>query len=434
MNADLKNWQILAYGMLGFPLAFAALPLYVYVPRLYVDSVGLPLALVGALLLLTRFADALIDPLLGRWSDQVGNRRRLIALALPLLAIGLVALLAPPASAQAIWLIGALVVTFLGYSLATINYHAWGAELGASSQQRVQVTSIREFCSLGGVVLAASLPAILADDTATALQFLAWLFVPLLAIAALITLRGTPVSATLPVSAATSTPWRIVFHDQCFRRLLIVLAVGGIASAIPATLVLFFIADVLQLESWQGGFLAIYFVSGGLALPLWVKLAQRIGKVRAWSASMLLAICSFVWAFFLPTGDGISFAIICAASGAALGAELALPPALLADRLADGRRDGKALGGAGAYFGIWNFVTKFNLALAAGIALPLVSLGGYHATSMSVGAGDTLSSHGLLALAAVYALLPALIKAISLGLVWRWRDDLEGEKDAVLAI
>ncbi|MBP6280010.1 MAG: MFS transporter, partial [Rhodocyclaceae bacterium] len=199
MNADLKSWQILAYGMLGFPLAFAALPLYVYVPRLYVDSVGLPLALVGALLLLTRFADALIDPLLGRWSDQVGNRRRLIALALPLLAIGLVALLAPPDSAQAMWLIGALVVTFLGYSLATINYHAWGAELGSSSQERVQVTSIREFCSLGGVVLAASIPAILADDTATALQFLAWLFVPLLAIAALITLRGTPVSATLPV-------------------------------------------------------------------------------------------------------------------------------------------------------------------------------------------------------------------------------------------
>ena len=32
--------QMLAYGALGFPLAFAALPLYVHVPQLYADSVG----------------------------------------------------------------------------------------------------------------------------------------------------------------------------------------------------------------------------------------------------------------------------------------------------------------------------------------------------------------------------------------------------------
>jgi len=204
-----------------------------------------------------------------------------------------------------------------------------------------------------------------------------------------------------------------------------VLAVGGIASAIPATLVLFFIADVLQLQEWQGLFLVIYFVCGGLALPGWVALARRHGKVRAWMASMVLAIASFVWAFLLDAGDGIAFALICAASGAALGAELALPPALLADLLAElrtaGRRDGRAAAGAGAYFGVWNFVTKFNLALAAGIALPLVALFGY-----KVGAGDT-ASQSLLALAATYALLPAAIKVISLLLLWRWQHQFEGK-------
>jgi Na+/melibiose symporter-like transporter len=136
-------------------------------------------------------------------------------------------------------------------------------------------------------------------------------------------------------------------------------------------------------------------------------------------ASMALAIASFVWAFLLETGDGVAFALICAASGAALGAELALPPALLADLLADGRRAGRETAGAGAYFGVWNFVTKFNLALAAGIALPLVSLGGY-----KVGAGDG----GLMALSAVYALLPAAIKVISMLLLWRWKTHFEGSK------
>jgi Na+/melibiose symporter-like transporter len=212
-----------------------------------------------------------------------------------------------------------------------------------------------------------------------------------------------------------------VFADPRFRRLLVVLAAGGIASAIPATLVLFFIADVLRLPEWQGLFLVIYFVCGGLALPAWVALARRHGKLRAWMASMVLAIFSFVWAFLLDAGDGIAFALICAASGAALGAELALPPALLADLLADGRRAGRAAAGAGAYFGVWNFVTKFNLALAAGIALPLVALGGYE-----VGAGDTAGAQGLAALAATYALLPAAIKLVSLWLLWRWKPHFEG--------
>ena len=401
--------QVLAYGALGFPLAFAALPLYVHVPRLYAENAGLPLALVGLLLLAARFADALADPLLGLWSDRVGNRRRLILLALPPLGLGLAALLAT------------LALTFLGFSLATINYHAWGAELGDTPQRSLRVTASREGFALAGVVVAAALPALLAADTGTAMARLGWIFLPLLALAALATLIGTPAAAPGPTAGGRAA-LVAVLADRGFRRLLAVLAVGGIAAAIPATLVLFFIADVLRLEHQQGLFLAVYFVCGGLALPAWMALARRIGKLRAWALSMLLAIASFVWAFALAPGDAFAFGLICAASGAALGAELALPPALLADRLAARRAQGEDTGGTGAYFGVWNFVTKFNLALAAGIALPLVSLAGYR-----VGAGDT-AAQGLLELAAVYALLPAALKLAALALLWRWRADFTEEQ------
>ena len=414
--------QVLAYGALGFPLAFAALPLYVHVPRLYAESAGLPLAVVGLLLLAARFADALVDPLLGLWSDRVGNHRRLILLALLPLGLGLAALLAPPDTAGAGWLLATLALTFLGFSLATINYHAWGAELGDTPKQSLRVTASREMFALAGVVVAATLPALLASDTGTAMARLGWIFLPLLALAALATLAGAPPAAA-PARPAASGHGALtaVLADRGFRRLLAVLAVGGIAAAIPATLVLFFIADVLRLDGLQGLFLAIYFVCGGLALPVWMALSRRIGKLRAWALGMLLAIASFVWAFALDPGDGIAFGLICAASGAALGAELALPPALLADRLAARRACGEDTGGTGAYFGIWNFVTKFNLALAAGIALPLVSIAGY-----KVGAGDT-APQGLLALAAVYALLPALLKLAALAMLWRWRADLTEE-------
>mgnify|MGYP007105318855 CR=1 FL=1 len=56
----------LAYGLLGLPLAFAALPLYVVLPHYYASNLGLPLASVGALLLLVRLIDAY-------WAETLGN-------------------------------------------------------------------------------------------------------------------------------------------------------------------------------------------------------------------------------------------------------------------------------------------------------------------------------------------------------------------------
>ena len=73
---------------------------------------------------------------------------------------------------------------------------------------------------------------------------------------------------------------------------------------------------------------------------------------------------------------------------------------------------------AGAYFGIWNLVSKLNLALAAGVALPLLSVFGYRPTGAS-------APGGLAALSLTYALLPLAFKLLAAALLWRWRDSLE---------
>jgi Na+/melibiose symporter-like transporter len=430
-SPHLPTRALLAYGALGFPLAFVALPLYVHVPHLYASELGLSLAGVGLVLLLVRFGDALIDPWIGRVSDaqqassHYGARRKLILPALLPLAIGFVLLLSPPAGAGMIWLAVSLLICFIGYSVATINYHAWGAELANTPAQQglaVRITSTREGLALCGVIVAAVLPGLFANSDDSGLRALAWLFPPLLGLAALALWRGVPTSAK---SLERRTPTdalnlrQLLRADPGFVRLLLVLATGGVAAAIPATLVLFYIADVLQLGHWQGGFLALYFVAGAGAMPLWVKLADRFGKVTAWALAMAVAILSFLWAALLGPGDGIAFALICVASGAALGAELALPPALLAERL-NQRAESAAESQAGSYFGVWNFVNKFSLALAAGAALPLLDALGY-----KVGAGGTASGDSLAALAIVYALLPAIIKTLALVLLLRWRNHWE---------
>ncbi len=402
--------RLLAYGFLGLPLAFAALPIYVHVPRYYADSAGVPLAVLGGLLLGARLFDAAIDPWLGWVADRV-PRRRMVAAALVPFLVGFVALLNPPDVWVSAWLVLSLALTYLGFSAASVAYQAWGVDAGVDSRERTRLTASREGFGLAGVVLAAALPGLLAADLSQGVARLSWVLPPVLLLAAIVLFSGIDQGAARSRAAAPLLPsLRHVLGDAAFRRLLAVFVVNGMASALPATLFLFFVADVLRAESAGGPLLALYFVAGAASLPVWVRLAAMRGRVLAWLLAMVLAMLAFGGAVFLGPGDVLVFAVICVASGLALGADLALPAAIAADL-------GERLRRAGACFGVWNFLGKLNLALAAGVALPLLALFGYQPGKES--------GEGLLALSWVYALLPLVFKLLASVLLWRWRNFLD---------
>jgi Na+/melibiose symporter-like transporter len=417
----LGGGALAAYGALGAPLAMAALPLYVHLPKHY-SELGLSLTLVGALLLALRLGDAVLDPLLGAWSDRGAPRRSLLAWSMPVLAIGMVALFLPLAQTPAglaTWLGVALAVVYLAFSVATINHSAWGAELSVDPEERTRITATREAMALAGVVVAAVVPTLLGKGT-VGLERFAVIFAALAAVCTLVTLRLAPAPPAAPrrLAEPLAAALRRPLANVDFRHLLAVFVMNGIAAAIPSQLVLFYVADVLGAEAWAGAFLAAYFVAGAASMPLWVRLSARLGKVRAWLLSMGVAIAAFVWAAGLGAGDVAAFAAICVLSGFALGADLALPPSLLADVIGRGR----AAEAAGSYFGLWTLATKANLALAAGIALPLVSALGY---TPGVQDGEALR-----ALAIVYAFVPCVLKALAIATLLRFRESLEGRDRA----
>jgi Na+/melibiose symporter-like transporter len=414
--------QTLCYGVLGLPVAMAALPLYVHLPQRYAQA-GLSLEMLGALLLAARLVDAGVDPVLGAWTDRMQRRGLPLALALAMLAGGLFGLMHPPAQGAAAWLLLFMLLTFFGFSLATIVHQSWGTEVGGNAAGRTRLTASREGFGLLGILLAAALPGLLSADLARGLSLLAWIYPLLVLGAALLAWRGAPalprraaVTAPAPLVAGMGRAWR----DPRFARLLAVFYVNGIAGALPATLVLFFVADVLQAPQWSGPLLALYFLAGALGLPLWVRLARRLGRMCAWTLGMLLAAGAFTGALGIGAGDVQAFALVCLLSGLALGADLALPAALLADIAEaddEAETEKRQAPKAGAYFGWWNLVAKLNLALAAGIALPALAWLGYQPGSTGADARAALIT--------AYCLLPLLLKLLAATLAWRWRSTLE---------
>ena len=410
---------LLAYGCLGLPLSMAALPIYVHVPKFYADTLGMPITVIGFILLAVRSVDAVQDPLLGYWSDRgfvnQGGRLFFIAAATPLLALGMVALFHPEwrgPLAPATWLAAALVLVYLGFSVASISYQALGAEISTDYVERTRITATREGLSLAGVVLAAAAPDLLARvfGERAGLPVFSLLFVPLLALCAWLTLRYAPRAprAVAPQRGGVFAGMVEPLANPRFRALLVVFVLNGIAASIPATLVLFYVDDVLQRPDLQGAFLALYFVCGAFGMPVWVRLAAVIGKKRAWLVGMVVSVVGFFWAFALGPGDATAFAAVCALSGFALGADLALPPSILADVI-DCDRRGAGIRAQGAYFGLWNLVTKLNLALAAGIALPALALLGYEPAA---------AGRSVLALGIMYALVPSALKLAAAATLW----------------
>jgi Na+/melibiose symporter-like transporter len=414
------------YGLMGFPLAFVALPLYVVLPNFYALQFGVPLATLGALLLGARLFDAVIDPLLGRWSDRLyarapGQVLWWAALAAVALALGFALLFFPPLQSMPgllLWALACLLLTYTAFSALSIMHQSWGAMLGGNEARRARIVAWREGLGLLGVVLASVAPLALGMAATCALFVLAlvvgwWAWSLAIKPAdaidpSIACVRATALSGSAPATAQHRAALWLPFANPGFRALLAVFVVNGIASAVPATLILFFVQDRLQAPAqMQPFFLGSYFLSAALAIPLWLRLVERIGLARTWGLGMLLAVAVFAFAALLGPGDGYLFLLVCALSGVALGTDLALPAALLAGSIASHGDRGRA---EGAYFGWWNFATKLNLALAAGVALPLLGWLGYAPGAQDAAALQTLSL--------AYCLLPCALKLLAATLLY----------------
>ncbi|MGB5865881.1 MAG: MFS transporter [Sulfitobacter sp.] len=405
--------RLSSYALFAALLACAGLPIYIHAPKFYVDEYGVSLTALGAVLFGLRLLDVVQDPLLGRLSEKLRDQRgTAVGIGCAVIGIAMIGLFAvPPLTSPVLWFALMLTLVFSAFSFLTICFYAQGVAKGGrmSGQGHLRLARWRETGALLGVCVASVAPVALGAFMGAPFAGFAVGF-GILAVVAALSMRGEWVSVDVPASTGFGT----VLGDPLARRLLFIALLNAAPVAVSSTLFLFYVESALDAPGFEGPLLLLFFLSAAGAAPVWSMLAERYDARGVLLWAMVLAIFAFGGALFLETGAVWWFAVVCVASGAAMGADLTLLPALFATRMA------KIAPSAAEGFGLWSFVSKFTLALAAAILLPLLERAGYASGAQASPPQDAIDMLKLL-----YAGVPCVLKLAAIFLLWRTKIDKE---------
>ncbi len=380
----LKLPTLLVYGAPAIPLGMLGIPLLVILPNFWAGPMGMNLATVGFVLTAVRAMDVFVDPTIGRLSDlsrtRWGRRKPFIAAAIPLAVVGAIGLFFPPAAAGAAWLFIFNALVTWGWTILSLPYWAWGAELSDEYSERQRITSVREGGTILGILLSALVPVLLhVTGTAGEAHLLVYMTLSLASPLVLLLLLVVPdplPAAPAQKPAGLGLALRVAAGNKPFRTLIITWLLNGIATGLPATLFIMVCAQFLHRPDAQGPLLLVYFLAAFLSVPLWLWLGKRTAKHTAWIISLIITAAAFILVPIVPHIGIWFFGLISIFTGSGLGADFTIPPAIQADvvdvdELESGERR------AGFFFAASTMAQKAGNALAAGIALPLLQLAGF---------------------------------------------------------
>jgi len=305
----------------------------------YTAVLGLSGGLVGAALAISLCFDAVVDPLIGSWSDNIGSRlgRRLplMIAATPPMCVALGLLFSPPAHLSTPllfgWLTAASVAVRSLISLFNVPYVALGAEMAEGYAERSSVVAWRAVAGIaagvGVTVLAftvffAKAPGLLRAQGYPGFGWSAAL--ALFAAAAICCAGVMRYAARLPRPPTVATPiWRRlpaevaeIFRNRSFRLLFFSAVIFYVAVGANATLNSHSQIFVWKLAPWMMQAIGYLYLAGILlGVATTPVLSRRMEKKNTVIVGVVMII--LVW-ITLPL---LRAAGLYAPSGAA-----ALPP------------------------------------------------------------------------------------------------------------
>lgn len=420
--------RLLAYAAPTVALQSMMVPLLLYLPPAYYSQeIGLSLAVVGAVFLAGRLFEAVSDPLIGALSDRTvsrfGRRRPWMAVGVPLALVAAWFLLTPSPGVSAWYLLGWLLAFYVGWTLVFIPHQTWGGELAAGYHERTRVAGFRETGAFVGYLLAAIVPLVWwksvrgvdAPSFEQIVQAVGVFFAIALPLAVLWCFAAVP--AVRQGEGESPPSWRelyaIVARNRPFVRLasaylLDRLAMGTYFAAQPLL-----IGYALEM---QGAVLWVALantISAALLAPLWIGIARRLGKHRAYVVANLVTMLAYALLFLVEPGQLWLLLAANVVMGFGNGGTMITPPAMTADAV-DYDEMKSRVQQMGGHMAFLAFVFKAGMAAGPFVGLGFVSLFGFG------GGGEALTETGRLGIRLCASWLPLLLLVPPVLMMWQF--------------
>lgn len=419
----LSRRTLFFYGLADMPIQMAAIPVAAFIPNYYGQDLGLSLAAVGTIWLLTRLFDAVSDPLIGWLSDRTntrwGRRRVWMVAAVPIMMLAIYKLFMPVAPVTEMYLLGWLIALWTGWTMLFIPYYAWAAELSSDYNERTRITGWRAWLGMAANVVSKLVPvgAIFFfgfGGTEETLLLIGIMTLILLPLSVGLTVLNVPEGRDYKPTAIPLLPGiRLMMKNAPFKRLVIAFFINQLGSAISTALVVFYIRNVLGEAQSSIVMLLVYYGFNLLGIPFWIWFSSRIGKHRAWCIGLFVFSCFQLCYLALGAGDFYYMLPITACTGFLGGSFWVIPNSMKADVI-DVDRLETGEDRAAWYFAVWSFTTKLALSIGPWLALTLLAFVGFEP-------GSTQSTaEGLTGLKLLFVLGPTTGFVLAAAITWNY--------------
>lgn len=416
----LNGWRLAGFASLTVPIYAAQMPLAVYLPAIYAQNFGLSLATIGAIFLAERIWGAVADPLIGTLSDRTrsrfGRRRPWIVAGGIVFGLAAIGLFFPGRGVTPFYLGASLFAMYLGWSMLQIPYLAWSGEISGDYHERTRIVTFQTVAASAALLLVLVLPTIIdqirPQDGALKLAAMGSVVLVSLVAALPAVLRAFPEGPVLDQPATRLSMGRtiaLVFSDKLLLRVLASDLAVTIGQGIRSVLIVFFVTFYMGLPQWASGLFLLQFVFGIAAGPIWAQIGYRIGKHRAAFTGEAIQVAINLGLLLVLPGNLPLLLALTIAQGFAQGSGNLMLRSMVAD-VADNHRLQTGNDRTALFFSAFSLSMKAGMAIAMGVALPLVAWFGFDPK----GANSPEALHGLLL---VFALGPAVAHAISAALV-----------------
>lgn len=423
MTTTITRSQLALFALPALVSTIMQGPIVGILPALYAAEYGIDLAVIGGVLLVARIFDAVTDPLIGYFSDRTrtrfGRRKPWIAGGALLSVIGIFFLFRPGEYGSIAYLLGFSIFLYLAWTIFEIPYAAWALELSRKSDQRTRINGARSFAVfLGGIAFTAA-PALVpgsgGEMNFEVLGFLAIAVVFIVPIATGLALYLVPQGDVYDESLVPklSELWSSIRGNRPFQVFALMFLMIGLMGGVTGVISFIYIDAYLGIgDKYVQIFLPAQLI-GPLAIPLWVIIMNRFGKYRVTVFSLLAFLLILPLPWFVSPGPSsvIPMMIYYTSLGIIITLLMIAMPTIFGDVIDhDEVRTGKNR--AGQYNSFLALLTKSAGAIGGPLALLIVGMFGYQPGA------ETNSEGAIVGLRFTYALLPPLLLAPAVALLW----------------